>query len=121
MDLLKQLKDIKPNANIVDYKFYAFLIVSLLTAALILFLLFKFFKKKQNNPYLQKLKNLNFKDSKKTAYEFTRYAKYFVNEENEAEYEKIVKSLNRYKYKPNVDDLENELINEIKRFVEGLK
>jgi len=88
---------------------------------LIIYLIFKFFKNKRPNPYLIKLKNLDFSDSKKTAYGFTEYAKYFLNDENRKFYEEIVKELEKYKYKPKVDNLESETINKIKKFIGDLK
>ena len=45
MDLLHQLKDIKPNVEIVDYYFYAFIVACLILVALLIFLAFKFLKK----------------------------------------------------------------------------
>ena len=121
MDLLKQLKDIKPNVTIIDYQFYVFIAVTLLIAALAIYLLFKFFKKKQPNPYLIKLKNLDFNNSKQTAYEFSEYARYFLNDENKDFYEEILKELEKYKYKPVVDDLDKKTIQKIKKFIEDIK
>ena len=121
MELLKELKDIKPNVNIVDYQFYIFIGFVVLVIILLIYLIFKFLKKKKQNPYLIKLKNLNFNDSKKTAYEFSEYAKYFINEENKSFYEELVSELEKYKYKPIVDDLNEEIVSKIKKFIEGIK
>jgi len=121
MDLLKQLKDIKPNETIIDYQFYVFIGFVVLLIILLVFLIFKFLKKKKPNPYLEKLKKIDFNNSKKTAYEFTEYAKYFINEENKAFYEQIVKELEKYKYKPVVDDLDDEIIKKIKKYIEDIK
>jgi len=120
MDLLHKLKDIKPNIEIVDYSFYIFIIVCLILAALVIVLAFKFLKK-EKNPYLIKLYNLDFNNSKKTAYEFTKYAKYFLNENNKDEYKSLVKELEKYKYKPTVDKLEEETVKKIKKFIEDIK
>jgi len=121
MDLLKQLKDIKPNVEIIDYKFYAFIAVIIILSVLIIYIFIKLLKKKEPNPYLKKLQNLNFSDSKKTAYEFSEYAKYFLNEENKDFYEEIVKELEKYKYKPVVDNLDEKIIEKIKKFIEDIK
>ena len=121
MDLLKQLKDIKPNAEIIDYQFYIFIALCVLAVLIIIFLVYKFLKRKKTNPYLIKLKNLNFDDSKKTAYEFTEYAKYFLNEENKENYYEIVKELEKYKYKPVVDKMDKQTIEKIKKFIEDIK
>jgi len=121
MELLKQLRDIKPNATIIDYQFYFFIVLILLGIALAVLLILKLLKKKKNNPYLIKLKNLNFNNSKKTAYEFSEYAKFFINEENKEFYEEIVKELEKYKYKPVVDDLDKEIIKKMQKFIEDIK
>jgi amino acid permease len=120
MDLLHQLKDIKPNVEIVDYYFYVFIVACLILVALLIFFAFKFLKK-EKNPYLVKLQHLDFNDSKKVAYEFTKYAKYFLNENNKDEYKSLVKELEKYKYKPIVNKLEEKTIKKIKKFIEDIK
>lgn len=121
MNLETTLKSIKPNMQIVDYNFYIFLaIVIVLIIFLIYFIYKKFFNKKENE-FLIKLKNLDFNNSKKTAYEFTYLAKQFINEENKKLYEEIVKELNNYKYKKVVDNLNPELIKKIKTFIKDIK
>jgi len=120
MDLLHQLKDIKPNVEIVDYSFYVFMIFTTIILIALIIFAFKFFKKKEN-PSLLALKNLDFSNSKKTAYEFTRLAKEFINEENKQLYEELEKELEKYKYKKNVDNLSPELIEKIKEFIKGIK
>jgi len=121
MDLLKQLKDIKPNVQIIDYQFYIFIALCVLAVLIIIFLIYKFLKRKKIDPYLIKLKNLNFDNSKKTAYEFTEYAKHFLNEENKNSYYEIVKELEKYKYKPVVEEMDEQTIKKIKKFIEDIK
>ncbi|WP_456479618.1 hypothetical protein [Nautilia sp.] len=121
MDLLKQLKDIKPNAEITDYGFYAAVGISVVAAVLLFLLIYFLLKNRKQNPYLTKLKNLEFNNPKKTAYEFKEYAKHFVNETNEKLYEEICKELENHKYKPEVEDLSEELILKIKKFTEEIK
>ncbi|AZV46139.1 hypothetical protein C3L23_02300 [Nautilia sp. PV-1] len=120
MDLLKQLKDIKPNAHIIDYQFYIFVICCIIAVMLVLYLIYKFFKKKKPNPYLLKLQNLDFGDSKKTAYEFCEYARYFLNDENRKIYEELAKELEKYKYKPKVEKLDEQTKQKIKQFIEDI-
>jgi len=120
MDLAHRLKDIKPNIELYDYWFYAFIAFCVVLTAVLIFFLYRRFRKKPD-PYLLKLKNLNFSNSKKTAYEFCEYAKKFVTDENKNEYEHIAKLLERYKYRPNVDQLKEEEIKMIKKFIEEIK
>ena len=121
MNLENTLKDIKPNIEIIDYSFYIFLIFIAVLIIFIIYLIYKKFFNKKENEFLIKLKNLDFNNSKKTAYEFTYLAKHFINEENKKLYEEIVKELNNYKYKKVVDNLNPKLIEKIKTFIKGIK
>jgi amino acid permease len=120
MDLLKQLKDIKPNAHIADYQFYLFIAVCILAVLIILYIIFRLLKRKKTNPYLLKLQNLDFGDSKKTAYEFCEYARYFLNDENRKAYEELAKELEKYKYKPKVAKLDEKTREKIKQFIKDI-
>jgi Tfp pilus assembly protein PilO len=119
------LKDIKPNVPIIDWQWYVFLIFMIILIIGILFLIYKFIKHRKKEDLrkkaLKELKELDFKNSKKTAYKFTKLAHMFVNEENKTEYEKIVKKLEKYKYKPEVPDMDEEIIKEIKEFIREIK
>jgi RNase P/RNase MRP subunit p30 len=66
---------------------------------------------------LKILKNLDFNDSKATAYTFSRYASVLVNDDNIANFEKINTALLAYKYKEKVEQLEQGLIGKIKEFL----
>jgi hypothetical protein len=116
------IRDIKPNVEIIDYQFIVFIVIILIL--LIIFSLFLIKKLKKSNPkkkLLEKLKNLDFSNSKKTAYEFTALARNFVNEENRAKYEEIAKSLERYKYKKEVPPLSETDIEKIKNFIKEIR
>jgi len=121
MDLASQLRDIKPNVQITDYWFYIAVTAGIILFLVVMYLIYRFMKKKKPNPYLLKLKNLDFSDSKKTAYEFSEYAKFFVNDTNESFYNEIVKELEKYKYRPVVDPLSKETKEKIKKFISELK
>jgi RecA-family ATPase len=121
MDLLKQLKDIKPNEHITDYSFYIFVFAVIAAFLLAGFIVFRMLKRKKQNPYLAKLKKLDFTDSKKTAYEFCEYARFFINDENRDFYREIEKELEQYKYRPHVEALDKKTVEKIKKFTEGLK
>jgi c-di-AMP phosphodiesterase-like protein len=116
------IRDIKPNVEIIDYEFIAFIVIVLIL--LIIFIIFLIKKLKKKNPkkeILEKLKNLDFNDAKKTAYEFTKLAIIFVNEENKKEYEEIVKLLEKYKYKKKVPPLSKTDIEKIKNFIKEIR
>jgi hypothetical protein len=114
------IKDIKPNVEIIDFSFYLFIlgiIIAILLAAVILFFIFR----KKENKNLLILKNIDFKNPKKTAYTFSKYAPYFVNEKNKELFEEINKELIHYKYKPSVPQMDEELKQKIKMFIKGIK
>jgi uncharacterized membrane protein YhiD involved in acid resistance len=116
------IRDIKPNVEIIDYQFIAFIAVILILLIILGIFLIK--KLKKSNPkkrILEKLKNLDFTNSKKTAYEFTDLARNFVNEENKVKYEEIVKLLERYKYKKVVPPLSEKDIEKIKNFIKEIR
>jgi uncharacterized membrane protein YhiD involved in acid resistance len=116
------IRDIKPNVEIIDYQFIAFIgIILILLIILGIFLIKRLKKSNPKKKLLEKLKNLDFKDSKKTAYEFTALARNFINEENKAKYEKIVKSLEKYKYKKIVPPLSKEDIQNLKNFIKEIR
>jgi amino acid permease len=116
------LKDIKPNVIIIDYEWWAFIGILTLLVVLTLFFIYKALKtKKQENISLKKLKELNFNDSKKVAYEFSKYAREFVNESNQETFKKIEKKLTQYKYKPTVPPIDKDLEKEIKDFIRNIK
>jgi len=116
-DILSQLKDIKPNVQIIDYWFYLFCTVGIILLLLIMYFVYKKLAKRKTDPYLERLKNLDYKKSKKTAYEFSEYAKHFITDENRSLYEEIVKELEQYKYRPKVDDLKPEIIEKMKKYI----
>jgi len=120
MDLLHQLKDIKPSVTITDYTIYIAILILLLLIALIVYIV-KNITKTQSDQYLEALKHLDYANPKKSAYQFTKYARLFINDENKQQYEAIVAKLEKYKYKPKVDPLNREIIEEMKKFIEDIK
>ena len=110
------IKDIKPNVEIVDYYFLAFIVLMVISIiAVIIFLL-----KRKKTKKFNLLKDLDFNDAKKTAYDFTLLARNFVNENNQKEYEEIVKMLEKYKYKKEVPPLDNEVKEKIISFLKDI-
>ena len=118
------LKDIKPLVVIADNSFI-YLLVLLFVVLLVVLLSgyfgWKKFQLKRRNDQkrsaLKILKNLDFNDSKATAYTFSRYASVLVNDDNIANFEKINTALLAYKYKEKVEQLEQGLIGKIKEFL----
>ncbi|WP_457564979.1 hypothetical protein [Caminibacter sp.] len=115
------LRDIKPNVEIIDYGWWFFVVFLVILSIVLLFLIYKWLKNRKKNPALIMLKNLDFSNSKKTAYIFSKYAKEFVNETNKELFEEIEKKLVKFKYKPDVPEMDEKLIEKIKAFIRTLK
>lgn len=70
---------------------------------------------------LEKLKNINYSDTKEVAYTFSTDGYLWVNELNENEFRDIEKRLISYKYKKETDELTTELKDRVKKYIEELK
>ncbi|SMN15512.1 hypothetical protein CRYPD_546 [uncultured Candidatus Thioglobus sp.] len=118
------LKDIKPLVTIADNSFIYLLIALFVVLLMVLVAGYFGWKKiqlKRRNDKKRKalkiLKNLDFNDSKATAYTFSRYAGALVNDSNMTDFEQINTALLAYKYKEKVEQLEQNLIEQIKGFL----
>lgn len=116
---MNNLKDIKSIVTVPDDSLM-YLLIAMTGLVLAGFFIWKVIKIKQNNDRkiaIEKLKKLDFTDSKTVAYDFKRYAQILCNEENKAQFEQINGDLKQYKYKKHVADLEEVLIQKIKDFI----
>lgn len=121
---MEKLRDIKPLVEIPDYSFYlymAVMVIVTLLIALMLFYLIRFFSKKRvdkREQILKYLRALPFDNPKRVAYAITKYGRFLVKDESSARlYEELVRKLTKYKYKKEVDPLDEELKREIKLFL----
>lgn len=88
-ELLSKLNDIKelekiPDNSIFIFSFLIFLAILILTT--LIFFLIKFFKNRKKSPrkiYFEILKNIDFSDSKKSAYVITKYSRLITTNERE--------------------------------------
>ena len=121
---MEKLRDIKPLVEIPDYSFYLYIlvmvVVTLLAALMLFFLIRKLSKKRlnQREQILQHLRSLSFDNPKEVAYQMTKYGRYLVKDESSARlYEDLVRKLTKYKYKKDVEPLDDEIKKEIKLFL----
>ncbi len=116
---MDQIKDIKPIVAINDNSLVYFLLIVLVAILMAIFYYWKMSKKRNNERKIaiQQLQNLDFSDSKKTAYGFKKYAEVLCNEDNKTQLEQINNALMQYKYKQRVAELEPALIEQIKDFI----
>ncbi|BAF72946.1 hypothetical protein [Sulfurovum sp. NBC37-1] len=125
-NLTAQLKDIKPLLEIPDNSFYIYWGLIgfgvLLLLAVLFFVIKKLWENRKINlakGYLAKLKEIDWKDSKKSAYEATHYARLLATDERRKElFSQLEPMLEKYKYKKKVDEVDSDTKNKFNLFVQ---
>ena len=119
MNELAKLKDIKPLVKIpvsqthhFDYMIFIILFLVLVLAVILILFIRKHYKIKKEKEELLSLIN----NPKKFAYEFKK-AKKFINSKNKELFEEIQKRLTNYKYKKEVNPIDEETKKLIKEFL----
>jgi len=125
MNDLNALKDIKGITQIPDMSFYIFLalcvvvVLLIVSVAIYIFGILKRRKKSKRKLYIQKLKSIDTKDSKKAAYLITKYARKIVKtKEEKGILEQLLSKLERYKYIKNAPPFDEESKKYLKLFLE---
>lgn len=125
---LSQLKDIKPIVEVHDISLYYFITLVALVVLAVMYIAYKYFTKirktKKPTPKqiaLQRLKSLDYTDTKETIYTFSVDGFLFVNDKNREQFEKIEKELEVFKYKKDVEKLPQKLTEEISNFIKRIK
>jgi len=121
-----QLRDIKPLLEIPDNSFYIYwgliAFISLLLAAVLFFVLKKLWENRKINlakEYLARLKEIDWKDTKKSAYKATHYARLLATDERRKElFSQLEPMLEKYKYKKEVDKVDSDTRNKFNLFVQ---
>lgn len=124
-NLTQQLKDIKPLLEIPDSTYYYYWGLIIFGILLLLGVLFFVVKKAWEHRkinlakgYLQALKQIDWKDSKKSAYEATHYARLLATDARRKElFSQLEPLLEKYKYKKNVDEVDEETQNKFNLYV----
>ena len=95
-----------------------------LTVVLTLFLIYKLIKNRKRNyrkEYFKILKNLNFDNTKDSAYKITKYSRLLAKSERQKRLaQELNDALNEYKYKRYVKDFDTEIKNLYDRFMDSL-
>ena len=125
---MEELKDIK---DIVEVHEYSFFILMGLTVFIVLLLSLAvyFFKNRRRRRKkitakeraLEKLKKMDFSDTKSVVYTFEEQGRLFLNEKNQEKFDSITKELTVYKYKKDIPPLDANVEKRIKRFIGELK
>ena len=126
-ELLSKLNDIKelekiPDNSIFIFSFLIFLAILILTT--LIFFLIKFFKNRKKSPrkiYFEILKNIDFSDSKKSAYVITKYSRLITTNEREKKLaNELIEVLEKYKYKKNVEKIDETIKAKFLVFMDSL-
>lgn len=122
-----KINDIKELVKIPDFSFYLYIslwILSALILAILIFLLYKYFKnrtKQQRKNYYKNLKNVDLNKSKKAAYEITKYARLLAKSDREIKFlNELLEELEPFKYKKKVKPLSNEAKIIFDRFMDNV-
>ncbi|MFY9087894.1 hypothetical protein [Arcobacter aquimarinus] len=126
-NLLSKLHDIKELEKIPDYSIFILILLvflGILFCLLVLFFLIKFIKNKKNTPrkkYLKILKEIDFDDSKKSAYTLSKYARLLaINDREKKLANELIEELEKFKYKKNVGKIDNHIKAKYSIFMESL-
>ncbi len=125
-NLTAQLRDIKPLLEIPDSSYYIYwgliIFVWLLVFGIIFFILKRVWENRKINlakGYLQALKNIDWKESKKSAYDATHYARLLATDERKKElFSQLEPMLEKYKYKKEVDKIDEETKKQFNLYVQ---
>jgi membrane protein insertase Oxa1/YidC/SpoIIIJ len=125
-NLSQQLKDIKPLLEIPDNSFYLYwgliILAVLIVLVLVYFTVKKLWKQRKINlakGYLEKLKAIDWHDTKKSAYDATHYARLLATDERRKElFSQLEPLLEQYKYKKEVQKVDQDTLNRFNLYVQ---
>ena len=121
------LHDIKPIVEIEEYSLYYFLGISFFVFVLVLsvaYLIYKWLKKRNSfnirKEHLKLLNSLNLNNAKESAYAVTFYGATFKDDSQRHKemYENLLRRLDTYKYKKEVNSFDSEVIGYIELYKE---
>ena len=122
-----KIHDIKSLVDIPDFSIYIFILLIVISSLLVLSLIFLIYKMLKNRKkdtrkkYYKLLKNLDLKDSKKSAYLITKYARVLAVSQREKKLlEELTEELDKYKYKKDVDDFDENIKIVLSRFMDSV-
>jgi len=124
-NLSAQLRDIKPLLEIPDYSFYLYWgligFFALLGFGVLFFVAKKLWENRKINlakMYLERLKQIDWEDSKHAAYEATKYARLLATDTRRKElFGQLEPMLEQYKYKKVVNKVDQQTLNHFRLFV----
>jgi len=122
-----KIHDIKGLVEVPDYSFYIFyglIICAFILLILVGYFIYKFIKNKKQDmrkEYYQVLKNIDFTNSKTSAYTISKYGLLLVQNDTEKQLlNNLVLKLEEYKYKKEVPNFDKEAKASFDIFIKSL-
>ena len=122
-----KIHDIKNLVEIPDISLYLYMVLWILGIAFIfilIFMIYKFFQNKYNNDrkkYYKVLEELDLEDSKQSAYTISKYVRLLAKSEREKRLaDELIEELEKYKYKKEVKNLEDDVKIIFARFMDSV-
>ena len=125
-NISSQLRDIKPLLEIPDSSYYIYWglidFATILLFGILFFVTKKLWENRKINVakgYLEMLEKIDWKESKKSAYEATHYARLLATDERRKElFSQLEPMLEQYKYKKVVEDIDADTQNKFNLYVQ---
>lgn len=122
------IHDIKPIVEIPDisiYLYYCIVFLIITFGCIVLFFIYKFFKPKKRSDeykYYEILRNVDFKNTKKTAYDISKYGRLLAKDERQKRLIlELVELLSIYKYKKETKSkMSNDIETKFQIFMESI-
>ncbi len=122
---LSKLHDIKPLVQIPDNSFFVYLalvVTTILFIVIVVFLLIKLYKnrkKSDRKKYFEILENIDFTNSKQSAYDITKYSRLLARSDREIRLcEELIEELDKYKYKKQVEEIDKKIKAKFSNFMD---
>jgi len=123
MDKLRDIKELEPIGDISFYLFIAMILFVLLIIGSLIYMFYKRRKDRVENltrdEVKRRLLNVDLSNSKKAAYEITKYGRYLADDERSKKiFSKLEQILERYKFIPKVPEFDDETKRQFNLFLE---
>jgi len=122
-----KIHDIKELVEIPDISFYIYITLWILGIAFIfaiIFLIYKFFynrNKNERKKYYKILKEVDLSNSKQSAYTISKYTRLLATSQREEKLvEELIEELDSYKYKKEVEELNDDVKIIFARFMDSV-
>jgi len=125
---MEELKDIKDIVEVQEYSLIILIGISFVALLLLMVALYFFKNRRRRNKKptkkeiaLEKLKNIDYNNTKEIVYTFEEEVQSFLTEKNQEAFNRIINALQVYKYKKEIPPFTTELKEQIQTFIKGLK